>query len=208
MECNREANPQLLEDVMQILYRNGLKATTMDYVAAQLGISKRTLYETFPTKRDMIGAVLDYDRESQSRLHSEIFRREPNLLLAMINIFLEVRRTMDNINSVFFRDMDEYFPEIRKRFRNNPPHLEMIERFYQRGIDEGVFRKDVNIRMTWVLVHIQFEALKRMEENFPPGMTFIEAFDSIALGFMRGIVSAEGMKVLDAVSHRFNTVKN
>lgn len=207
MECSREANPKLLEDVMRILFHNGLKATTMDSVAAQLGISKRTLYETFPTKRDMIGAVLEYARERQSALHNEIFRREPNLLLAMINIFLEVRRAMDNTNPVFFRDMDEYFPELRKQFRTRPPHLDMIERFYQRGIDEGVFRKDVNIRMTWVLIHIQFEALKRMEENFPPGMTFIEAFDSITMGFMRSIVSQEGMKVLDAMSPKFNTIK-
>lgn len=191
---------------MDILYRNGLKATTMDMVASQLGISKRTLYETFPTKHDMITAALEHDRERQSANHSEAFHREPNLLLAMINVFLQVREKMNDINVVFFRDMDDYFPELRKLYRNDPPHVKMIMNFFEKGVKQGVFRSDVNIRMTWMLIHIQFESLKRMEENFPPGITFIEAFDSITLGFMRSIASPEGMKLLDSASHLFRTV--
>lgn len=207
METFREATPELLEAILNIMYHRGLKASTMDFVASSLGISKRTLYEFFASKSEMLSQALAYDRMRQSRKHSSIIANEPNVMQAMITIFLDFRDQMANIDLVFFRDMDECFPELRQAVRNvESKHQQILLDFFRRGIDEGVLRPDVNVVASWLLIQIQFESLKRMEKHFPPGITFLEAFDSIALGFMRSIASEKGMKMLDSITHRFNTV--
>lgn len=207
METFRKATPELLSAILEIVYQRGPKAATMDIVADSLGISKRTLYEFFSSKREMLFQTLEYDRMRQGRKHAAIIADEPNVMAAMIAIFLDLRDMMANIGVAFFRDMDECFPELRDSLRNiEEKHHKIVLDFFRQGIDEGVFRPDVNIRAAWLLIHIQFESLKRMEEHFPPGITLLEAFDSIALSFLRSIASSEGMKVLDANTHRFNTI--
>ncbi|MDE5807821.1 MAG: hypothetical protein K2H76_06855, partial [Muribaculaceae bacterium] len=71
-----------------------------------------------------------------------------------------------------------------------------------KGIEQGVFRKDVNYPITLHLMRIQMESLKRMEEAFPPGITISDAFDYISTGFLRSIATPKGMEIIDSAYRR------
>ncbi len=67
------------------------------------------------------------------------------------------------------------------------------------GVEQGVFRQDVNYPITLRMMSIQMESLKRMEEFFPPDVKLQDALDTIIVGFLRSIASPKGMEILDDI---------
>ena len=82
-DLSTEAYSTLLEAIMPIILRNGLKATTMDLVASSLSMSKRTLYEIFDSKQNMIEQVLGHVFKRSEEQYSRIFREEPDVMTAI-----------------------------------------------------------------------------------------------------------------------------
>ncbi|MDE6835586.1 MAG: TetR/AcrR family transcriptional regulator, partial [Muribaculaceae bacterium] len=78
---------QLIVSISEILVNNGLKSTTMDTIAATLSISKRTLYEYFGSKKDMIFKVMGYWLERRTRLTEKIINEASNVMEGLIKVF-------------------------------------------------------------------------------------------------------------------------
>ena len=196
----------LIDNILPILIDKGLKAATMDYVASALQMSKRTLYEVFGSKSGMIRQVLD----KMSRRHEEFirsrFRECGNTLDAMISIYSFHRDMMRRISANFFHDMDRFYKEERACYDKDSDcrHVEMLK-IIRRGVEEGMFRPDVDYNVHLRIMGIQMESLKRTEEIFPPDIEFLRVYDAIIIGFLRSIVTPEGMKRLDAASASFLT---
>lgn len=170
----------------------------MDMVARRLGMSKRTLYEIFQNKSAMIIEVLEYNEEEMHRNARHIIDTTPNMMVALLKIFDLHRQTLYGMNVSFFRDMDRLYPELREAYRKR--HMEShraLQVVYAKGVEQGVFRDDINFLIVSRMMEIQGESLKRMEELFPPEITLIEIYDTMSLGFLRSIASREGNDLLD-----------
>lgn len=189
---------RLIEAITPVITRKGLKATTMDHVAATLGISKRTLYEIFESKAQMIKEVLDHVHELQMDILRDIFGKSETVMEAMIGVFHTNRDIMRLISVEFLRDMDGYFKEMRSIYEKceEDRHREML-RMFNLGVSQGVFRADVNYDIQSRIMKIQMESLKRMEELFPPDITLQEVYDAITVSFLRGIATPKGMEILE-----------
>lgn len=197
---NPRATPELLTAITTLMQRKGLKGLTMDSVAGYLSMSKRTLYEIFTSKREMVLTAFDYNHKQILRRIQKIFNSSPNVMQAMLGIFMMQRDMMADVSVDFFRDMDDYFPELRKCYHEEQrKDNENIESVYKKGVEEGVFRPDLNFILTVTLLKVQMESLKRMEDNFPQGLTLLQAYDGIIAGFLRSIASPEGMLMVDEV---------
>lgn len=197
---NKNIDPALLKSISTIIFRRGLKATTMDGVASSLGMSKRTLYEIFGSKKDMILHTVKYWQAQHHQKAQEIFSTAPTIMEAMFLTFKYHLRFMRDVNVEVLRDMDREYREIRDQFENRDGVWgEALLNAINVGIEQGVFRPDLNYKVMLPLMRIQMESLKRMEEFFPADITIAEAFDAIGIGFLRSIASQEGMKILDEV---------
>lgn len=199
-ELTRKPEPALIEAISKIIFQKGLKATTMDSVAASLSISKRTLYEIFASKKDMILEVVKYWQSVHHEESKKIMENSSNIMEALFRIFNYHLGLMKDVSVDFFKDMDR---EIRKEFVSHDDVWggKMLGAM-ELGMNQGVFRPDVNYRVQLSLMRIQMESLKRMEEFFPQGITLADAFDSICIGFLRSIASPKGMEILDEVYNR------
>lgn len=197
-DLSTEAYSTLLEAIMPIILRNGLKATTMDLVASSLSMSKRTLYEIFDSKQNMIEQVLGHVFKRSEEQYSRIFREEPDVMTAMLRVFAHQRDIMSEVSPAFFRDMDT-FKETRSNYedKDNCCNRQLMAVF-RLGVEQGVFRPDVNYPVMMRMMKVLMESVKRMEELFPPDITLLQIYDSISLGFLRSIASPTGMKLLDA----------
>ena len=170
----------------------------MDLVAQRLGMSKRTLYEIFESKTSMIMEVLENHAEAHRRQIIEIIAKAPNVMVALIRIFALHRKDMEGMNVNFFRDMDRLYPELRDNYeKRHAAHREGLEMLYRKGVEQGVFRDDINFRILSRMMEIQAESLKRMEELFPPEISLVEIYDTMTIGFMRSIASRAGNDLLD-----------
>lgn len=204
----KEAFDSLLEDIMNILLDNGLKATTMGSIAKSLKMSKRTLYEIFSSKSQMVEEAIIASHTKMMENNRKIFQSSGNVMESMLKCFMAQRDFMSRVNVNFFRDTDTLFAKERKKSDfKKMSYFEDFVKAMQRGVEEGYFRKDVNFLVQCRMFSIQMESLKRMEELFPPDITLLEAYDSIYLAFLRGIATPKGMEELDKLIANYRTKK-
>ena len=197
-DMSKDAYHALIKSILAILLKKGIKATTMDSIASSLQISKRTLYEIFSSKTEMVTCALEDMRDRHSRKITEVFMNSANVMEALLRSFLLQRDIMQGVNVSFLRDLDSHFVECGQDPDSSKiPFLENYVSVLQKGADEGFFRKDVNFSLLCRLQWIQMESLKRMEEFFPPDISLLEAYDSIFISFMRSIATPKGMEILD-----------
>lgn len=195
-----EAYDSLVDSISKIVFKKGFKATTMDSVAAALGMSKRTLYEIFDNKSEMLREVMTHIHRQCETVYDEIYRTSDNVMHALARILLMQQHDMQQMSVDFFRDMDSYYSELREFYEENQRRrlLELMKMF-RTGIHQGVFRSDVNYSIAYKLLKVQMESLKRMEELFPKELTMQEVYGSISIGFLRSISTIKGMKILDEI---------
>ena len=189
--------------IFAIVIRKGPKATTMDYVAQRLGMSKRTLYEIFGSKDEMLSEVIVDNRTRHGAKIREIMEKTTNMMEAIANVFLFHIDLMRDINAKFFFDMDVRYHTLRDKYEESAHFSKYMIEACRAGVRQGVFRPDVNYPVTIEMVRVQMESLKRMEEFFHAGISIGEALGTIGIGFLRSIASPKGMECLDRISPKF-----
>lgn len=195
----------LLRKILKIFLGKGLKSTTMDSVAAELGMSKRTLYEIFDSKSEMIKEVLQHMERENMKYVSDTFAASENVMEAFITIFKYNRDFIKSVNVDFYRDMDRLYKDKRKDFdKSRENHSEKLVQLFNLGVEQGMFRPDVDFYVQARIMGLQMEALKRVEELFPPDITLQRVFDAVMIGSLRSIASPKGMKILDKLTEEIN----
>ena len=166
-------NPQMLEQISDLFLKYGLRSTSMDDICRHLNISKKTLYQYFENKEQLVEAVFmmrhrDFDFEAiKKKIHpvSAI-----QILFGTVEHFLQVQQGLLPANMF---DLKKYHPDV---FDKMDRHFEsFIQKFYSmvfhKGQDEGIFRKDIDSEMQIWLLCEQFRMLhdpeKRGELKFP-----------------------------------------
>ena len=190
----------LLDFINSEIKSRGLKATTMDSIASKYRISKRTLYEIFENKDQMIEAAVLHWREQASRKYSEIFASSSNIMEAILRCFIFNRDIIGKTSVSFLHDFRSFsMKKGPKSACSDRGHLENFIKILQKGVDEGYFRNDINLQLQCQLFHLQMESLRHMDVVFPGDMSIVEVFDAIIITFLRGISTPKGIDTLDKI---------
>ena len=197
-EVSQEQYLKILECIVPILMKNGLKATTMDSLASNMQMSKRTLYEIFGSKDEMFREAHKYFHNKMAEKLKHIFENSGNIMEAIINCFLYNRDLMSIVNAEFIRDMEQFATQdnlISESKRRH--HYQALYEVLQMGVEQGYFREDINLKVQCRMFLLQMESLKRTEELFPEDITLLEVYDSIMVGFLRSNSSQKGLAELE-----------
>lgn len=203
-DLTEEQYDKLLMAIGRIVKEFGPKHTTMDIVASRLSMSKRTLYEIFGSKDEMMICVMHHIHDKMARDMEQIVKGTENVMEAMVKVISYYKELMSDLNANFFRDMDNRYRRLREEYdhsdRNELLYLTQAVRL---GVQQGVFRKEVNYQVMLRLLRVQMESLKRMEELFPPEITIMDAYNTIISSFLRTIATPEGMKVIERLADNY-----
>src|SRR6266516_22956 len=143
----RDPNRQRIVDAARVhFFSHGFRSVTMDDLAEELGISKKTLYAHFPSKIELLEAVLadkfanvEVNLNAITRAHPHDFSRALHELLA------NTQRELDEIKPPFVRDMRRKEQQVFKVIERRRAAL--IERFFGKlfveGQRTGMVRKEV-----------------------------------------------------------------
>lgn len=198
--ADTNSHQELLEAIFEILKENGLTATTMDVVAKKLKMSKRTLYEIFESKTDMITRVFNHNRDVMQQRFHKIMQEAPNVMVALMRIFAIHRDNISGTDIRFYRDLDELYPGFREQHqRNNDQYRQGTMELFKLGVEQGVFREDVNYDILSKIISCHSEALKRSQKLFPDGLSILEVYDTMTAGFLRSIASPKGYEMLNTI---------
>ena len=167
-------------------------------IADHLGISKRTIYENFKDKNELLKSCIDTAVAEQRRINEEIIRSSSNIIEAIFIFIKNSINTLKRINPVFFFDIQKYYPEIWNVTiqKNEERDFNRIVSLLNQGVSEGLFREDINVEIIARLNLEQFKLLSNQEIFPEEKYAMVDIFENIVINFVRGIVTEKGSEIL------------
>lgn len=191
----KELRSKILMTAITDFRRRGIRAVKMDDVAAELGISKRTLYEIFDKKEDLLfEAMKQYYGERRERIHMKV-QHCANVMEIILTVYRIKVEEFQQTNPNFFVDLVKYPQVLRFLNQENQTNRNRFQRFIERGVNEGFFRSDVNYELSIRL----FDALGNyvMQNQLYRQFTIEEIFNNLIFVTLRGMCTARGAATLE-----------
>lgn len=186
-----------LNDFMQY----GFKTFTMDDLASKMGISKKTLYEHFPSKNDLVEAVLDYALDMSCK-NVEAFVQGDG------SVIENVYRNQKKVKEIFNINSDRPIWELQKYYSKTYERMEIefaksdarfIDKLLEKGWQEGLFREDINVNF-YKTFYSSVQRLRSVANTFPEiEFPFWDTIYPLMEYFFRILVNEKGMKELERV---------
>jgi AcrR family transcriptional regulator len=178
-------------------FSHGFRNVTMDDLADELGISKKTLYAHFPGKIDMLEAVLDEKFEGVETKLKEITRAYPhNFAAALHDLLATMQRELDEIKPPFVRDMRQKAPHVFKAVERR--RADLIERFFGKlfveGQRTGMVRKDLPARLMIEILLAGVQGIVNPVKVEELGLTPKTGFASVVKVVLEGVITRKGRK--------------
>lgn len=193
-----ELKERILRTTYSLMSRYGLSSVTMDIIARECGISKRTLYENFSDKNTLAIESIQLMYEERGKLFQNILDGSDNLMISMLRIYLLIRDFMVGMCPSFFMDMDRLYPLVAQRYKEmENVHIERFTQMLIEGIKDGVFRDDINPIIIAQLYVGQMQSMKNTKYSLLEQYSAVEIFDSMFLNFLRGIATLRGLEIID-----------
>ena len=195
---NEFGQQRIVEAARAHFFCHGFRSVTMDQLAEELGISKKTLYAHFPGKIELLKAVLaDKFAGVEAKLNG-IARAHPHDFSAALHELLaNMQRELDEIKPPFVRDMRQKAPDVFKVIERRRAAL--IERFFGKlfieGQRAGMVRKDVPAKLTIEILLAIVQAIMNPLKMEELGMTPKEGFAGILKIILEGALTRRGRTV-------------
>jgi AcrR family transcriptional regulator len=196
---------RIIEGAAELFRTYGIKSVTMDSLANHLGISKRTIYEAFSDKDELLIGVLKWMAEKQEELVKRVLADSENAIVAIFKL-LEINMVhFQDMSPAFQTDMKKYYHDVLMKkvdkfevpdYRNN---IQLIER----GIKEENFRKDINPDLVNRCLYSLVRTL--MDQDLYPFEQFTrrEVVKNTFICYLRGISTTEGVELINKLELEF-----
>ncbi|MBR5727370.1 MAG: TetR/AcrR family transcriptional regulator [Muribaculaceae bacterium] len=195
----------IIAEAVKLLSRMGPQSMTMDMVARNCGISKRTLYETFPDKRTLIKECIDADHRRQSQEVKAIFASAPNCYDGLFQVYVRVRSYLQESSLNYVDELKRLYPEIFARQQEQEKQfVKNLSNVLRKAQDEGHVIKDINTDIAAFLFLSTMRNLHRSERLKDYGFKDVEVFDGAFLNFLRGMATLEGIDYIDKLVKQRN----
>lgn len=171
----------------------------MDEVARRLGMSKRTIYEHFRDKTELLHCCM---LASFAQNDAEIAQLEGNcdhLLEFVLRILDYGSRSVKIINPAFFEDLRLYYPKLYNEMvaYRREEMVDQLRKLIEQGMKGGYFRSGTNAALVAKIFMEQMLAMNR-RDVFPPELfSQSELFETLFLTTIRGISTKNGLQELD-----------
>ena len=193
----QSARQRIVEATRAHFFAHGFRRVTMDDLAKELGISKKTLYAHFPSKIALLEEVLaDKFAGIEAKL-KEIKRAYPrDFATALHELMANTQRELDEIKPPFVRDMRQKAPQVFKMVERR--RAELIQRFFGRlfveGQRTGMVRKDLPANLMIEILLATVQAIVNPAKIEELGLTPKIGFASVLKVVLEGVITRKGRK--------------
>ena len=192
---------KILSRCERLFMRYGIKSVTMDDVSRELGISKKTLYQFFENKDDLIHQITVHHFACQNLTAEAILKDAKSAIDEMFGIASWMNAMSKNMNPSLMFDLRKYHPASWNVFINhrNTEVYNSIKNNLERGIREEIYRADLDVEIITRIYIARVEMFIDNEifpyDKFPPEKTFSVFIDY----HIRGIATPKGIKLLEKI---------
>ena len=192
-----ETKDRIICKSIELFTQWGIRFVTMNQIAGETGISKRTLYEVFKDKDDLLKQCIEQMAEQNAIEMEKIINASDNTIEALYLIGQHGERKKSTVNRLFFEDMDKLYPHLKKLFMKRSDKEETITfKILKKGINEGIFRKEIDLRIVDTFIH-EMMRICHNSELFANDTNNSELVENIVIPYFRGISTQKGQDLLE-----------
>ena len=194
-----EIQERIVTKAYELFMRFGIRSISMDEIAGNLGISKKTIYQSFKDKDALVDSVLDIE---MNRMECDCSQTKAICENAVHELYLALdimEEMFAGFNPAILFDLEKYHPLAFKKFteHHNTYLYETIKDNLNRGIEEGLYRAEINtdiitkfrIGSMFLIFNMHFFP----HGSYPLSTLCVEITDN----FLHGLVTDEGKKLIN-----------
>ncbi|MFT2009740.1 TetR/AcrR family transcriptional regulator [Pontibacter sp. 13R65] len=196
----------ILEEILRIFKRDGIEANTQEDIIKRLDIRHSTFQELFSSKADMVRKVVLFDLKEQDKIKEKMLAGAQNSVEEIMLLLVDGINTIKQLNPAYITDLQQHYPEVWQLCLD---HLDsysyyQISEIINKGVLQGLFRKDVNIELVTRIILAQLNMMLNPQIFLPAKYNLSEVFRSIYLYYLRGICTEQGGKLAEAFFTKHN----
>jgi TetR/AcrR family transcriptional regulator, cholesterol catabolism regulator len=189
----------ILEQAGKLFMKYGIKSLTMDDIAREMGISKKTLYQFVADKSELVTKVMEEHFKRERCNVEELLQQSKNAIDELFQVMENVKYQIKEIHPSIHYDLQKYYPDGWKIFcdHRNSFVYSCVKQNIERGIEQGLFRNDFNVDIV-TRIYISRLDIVFNAELFPADkFIFTDVHKEMVFYHMRAILSPKGLKYLE-----------
>lgn len=198
MCMDAELKLRIIRKASELFRAHGIRAITMDFIATETGISKRTLYEIFADKDSLLIETLEYQEEQNGKERKELAKTCSSSFELCLKEYERVIHGIRRVNRNYMRDLQKYHPKVAVYFeKNREANMKRMMENTEKGMAEGYIRPELNSKILALLLQAQLEILISSDVIEKNQLSFLDVFETIVMNYARGIATAKGLALLE-----------
>ena len=194
----KENLAHILEQANRLFLKCGIKSVSMDDVARELKVSKKTLYRFVKDKTDLVSKALTFHCSREVEVTCKIISRNSNAIDELIEISQHVREQLRQVHPSIHYDLEKYYPDAWRIFTaHKMEHIySCVAQNLEKGIKQGLYRTTINIPIIARIYISRIDAVFDAQIFPPDKFKMIDVYSEMLRYHIRGIASEKGIKYL------------
>lgn len=193
-----EVRDRIRQKAEELFRKYGIRSITMDEIASQLGISKKTIYQSYADKDELVESVMMHIILHNQQCCSRDSRLAKNAIHEVFLIMVMMKETFESLNPSIFYDLERNHSRAFQQFLTHKHDfiLKNIKENLKRGIEEGYYRPELDQE---VISRVRLETMMMSfnQEIFPRSKVNIALVEQqIIEHFLFGIANLKGHKLI------------
>lgn len=195
---------KIISESIDLFMKYGLRSVTMDDIAKHLGMSKKTIYQLFKDKEDIIVQSTSVVFDAENKMMEKIENEAENAVEELFRLTLCLRERTKNTSTTALFDMKKYYQKAwikYKKFKHDVIYKSVIKNL-KRGMKEGLFRSNINPKVLAQLriseIELSFEKDSFPEDEF----SLVEIHEQFLDHFTYGILSKKGLNLFETYKQK------
>lgn len=193
----RDTKDKILKGAESLFMKYGVRSISMDDIARHLSVSKKTLYQHFADKEDIVTQVCQSHMEASWRKLEDVRKRSANAIEELALISVQMKKDMEEMNPSLLFDLQKYHPKawaVWEKYKGVCIN-DTMKRNIEQGIQEGYYRPEINAEIIGVsrvcLTEMSFDDKVFPQNRFKFSEVQLQLFEQ----FVYGIVTEKGRKL-------------
>lgn len=189
-----DTKEKIIETAKDQFMRFGVRSVTMDDIARMAGVSKKTIYQEFADKNQLVYETFESAIEQDKKMMDQIPKYQDGVIEHLLGLSAFIRKRFSDFNPMVLNEIQRYFPQcwqLFEEFKNKHIANEIIE-LLEKGKTEGVIRKELNSEIIAIMrieqMMLTFDPLKFPTSKYNQLELQLQIFEH----FLYGIFTDKG----------------
>lgn len=186
---------QIISTAMEAFTTKGIKTVKMDDIARELSISKRTLYELFSTKEELLLECVKEMRREFTDHMDKFINSDTSVIAIIIETYRYQMSKLTTVSPAYYEELHRYPTVIKWLDEARDKNEGEVIEFYKRGVAEGYFRSDVDFALIGKVTAgtVDYIMGSRLFRQY----SMAQIFHNVILLYVRGFCTLKGVKALE-----------